>query len=176
MIEWDSKDHSVLSFASSGTKSSLADGVSIHGLPGKPPHCLATSSPGKSSLQPSLAAHNSTGPLPMTLTGREVMKEPSQDSRLHKCSLLGALDNPSSKQGPPQSPDYSGHLLCSHSKTSIGFHTSSGTKAARATYKRISTNQGLCSLFLGVWTLPEPQASQPAFGSVSAHPSHILEN
>lgn len=57
-IEWDSKDHSVLSLASSGTKSSLADGVSIHGLPGKPPHCLATSRPGKSSLQPLLTAHD----------------------------------------------------------------------------------------------------------------------
>lgn len=176
MIEWDSKDHSVLSFASSGTKSSLADGVSIHGLPGKPPHCLATSSPGKSSLQPSLAAHNSTGPLPRTLTGREVMEEPSQDKRLHKCPLLGALDNPPSKQGLltiSRSPE---HLLCSHSKTRIGFHTSSGTKAARATYKRISINQELCSLFLGIWTLTEPQASVYAFGSVFVHPSHTLEN
>lgn len=69
-IEWDSKDHSVLSLASSGTKSSLADGVSIHGLPGKPPHCLATSSPGKSSLQPLLTAHDSTGPLARALTER----------------------------------------------------------------------------------------------------------
>lgn len=103
-IEWDSKDHSVLSLASSGTKSSLADGVSIHSLPGKPPHCLATSSPGKSSLQPSLAAHNLTGPLPRTLTGREDMEEPSQDNRLHEYCLLGGLDNPPLNKKSPTIP------------------------------------------------------------------------
>lgn len=91
MIEWDSKDHSVLSFASSGTKSSLADGVSIHGLPGKPPHCLATSSLGKSSLQPSLAAHNSTGPLPRTLTEREVMKDPPETTDFISALFLEPL-------------------------------------------------------------------------------------
>lgn len=47
-INWDRKDHLVLSLVSSGTKSSLADGVSSHSLPGNLPQCLATFSIGES--------------------------------------------------------------------------------------------------------------------------------